>query len=85
MAHQGLNVIRFNNPICNFPLSECRERAADLMDGGATIWQKWTCDKCGSREMQKTPNIFFPFGECKCGHVTDIEASGCNYMLTRQL
>ena len=71
--------LKINLPIKDFPINECREGASRILDEGGTIWQKWTCERCGSREMQKTPNIFFPFCECQCGHVTSVER--CNYRI----
>ena len=49
---------------------------------GNTIHQKFTCDKCQSRQTIATPNKMFTTGICEsCGHVTDIVKKGCNSML----
>lgn len=78
-------IILRHNPVKDHPIEECKATATKKVTEGWTFYQKWTCEKCGSREVQKTPNVFFPFGECKCGHVTDIGARGCNYALMRPL
>lgn len=66
-------------PVSNHSLKECRAAAQHIIASGGTIWQKWTCDACGSRETNETPNVMLPFGKCKCGHTTDITERGCNY------
>jgi hypothetical protein len=46
-------------------------------------YQKFTCEKCGSRQTMETPNTFYLLGECEeCKHVTDIKKKGCGYMAT---
>lgn len=61
---------------------ECIERAAPLIESGATIHQKFTCLACGSRQTMAEANKFFTRGKCEeCGHITNIEAQGCNYLV----
>jgi uncharacterized Zn finger protein len=56
---------------------------ADRLIGmGAQVFQKFTCEKCGSRQTIMTPNTFYATGQCEeCGHITDIVKRGCNYMV----
>jgi hypothetical protein len=66
----------------DFPLNEVADKAAAVIKVGATVLQKFTCDKCGSRQTMDQPNTFFLRGSCEeCGYVTDIEAKGCNYVI----
>lgn len=59
----------------------CRD-ADKLVHKGATVYQKWTCDSCGERVTANNPNSFTTLGLHEdCGHVTDIKAKGCGYML----
>jgi hypothetical protein len=51
-------------------------------DSGATVYFKWTCENCLSRQTFDVPNTLYKLGECEeCGHVTNIERRGCNYLL----
>ena len=46
-------------------------------------YQKFTCEKCGSRQTMEEPNTFYLEGACEeCKHVTDIRKKGCGYMAT---
>jgi hypothetical protein len=68
----------------DYPLQECAEAAAKYIEHGGTVFQKFTCEKCGQRLRIDEPNKFFPSGSCDfCGHVTNIEKRGCNYALIR--
>lgn len=70
----------------DYPINECIEVANKYIENGAKVYQKFTCDKCGSRQTMDEPNTFFKTGRCEaCGHVTDIEKRGCNYMVHFQL
>ena len=69
----------------NFPIEECAAAAEKLIADGATIYQKFTCGKCGSRQTISEPDKFFTTGKCEeCGHVTNIAMSGCNYLIVAQ-
>jgi rRNA maturation protein Nop10 len=47
-----------------------------------TFFQKFTCTNCGQRLTIHEPNKFYTHADCdRCGHVTDIQASGCNYAM----
>lgn len=67
------------------PFYEVAERAEQVLEsyhGAATIFQKWSCAECGARQTMDIPNTFFTVGQCEeCGGITDIVATGCNYML----
>jgi acetone carboxylase gamma subunit len=66
----------------DFPLRDCYNTASKLVDEGHTVYQKFTCGKCGERQTIDDPNAFYTSGKCEeCGHVTDIEKAGCNYLL----
>jgi len=56
-------------------------RSADAArEHGATVFQKWRCAKCNSRQTIPDANVFFHFGQCEdCGHVTDLRPA-CGYM-----
>lgn len=71
--------IRYND----YPLQECADAAEKLAAKGLFVFQKFTCDGCGSRQTMDTPNQFFTSGKCEeCGTVTDIKKKGCNYLVT---
>jgi hypothetical protein len=64
------------------PFDECIETASQLIDEGATIYQKFTCRNCNSRQTIDEPNKFFTHGKCEeCQHITDLRFAGCNYLL----
>jgi ribosomal protein S27E len=66
----------------DYPFYEAAREAQALMEDGHTIFQKFTCGGCGSRQTMGQPNKFFIKGQCEeCGAETDIEARGCNYMV----
>jgi len=49
---------------------------------GRLCYQKYTCEKCKQRLTMEEPNVLYKTGSCEtCGHVTDIEKQGCNYLL----
>lgn len=51
-------------------------------EAGRLCYQKFSCSKCGQRLTMETPNVFHRTGSCdQCGHITDIEKQGCNYLL----
>jgi transcription elongation factor Elf1 len=64
------------------PFYETVDKATELIEKGAKVWQKFTCAKCGSRQTMDQENTFYTLGTCEeCGFQTDIEKQGCNYML----
>lgn len=70
--------MRYND----YPLKECIEAADKIVARGGTVYQKWTCSGCGGRITANNPNTFTVTGHCEdCGHITDIAARGCNYLV----
>lgn len=66
----------------DYPLLECAENAKRLTEKGAVVYQKFTCEKCGSRQTIDKPNTFYTSASCEeCGYVTDIAKNGCNFLL----
>jgi predicted RNA-binding Zn-ribbon protein involved in translation (DUF1610 family) len=66
----------------DFPLDEVFARAQEVVDHGHRVHQKFTCAACGQRLTMEEPNKFWTKGTCdKCGHVTDIRADGCNFLV----
>lgn len=64
----------------DYPLLDMAAEAAKHIDQGSTVWQKWTCGHCGSRQTMENPNVFYKSGHCEeCGQVTTIEK--CGYTL----
>jgi len=65
----------------DFPFMDVYNKAKKLADTGAKVYQKFTCDGCGSRLTIEEPNVFHELGTCdKCPTVTDIKKKGCNFM-----
>ena len=49
------------------------EEASKVNEAGSTVYFKFTCAKCGSRQTFPEPNSFYITGECEeCKHVTDL-------------
>ena len=67
--------------MADHPIQEILKTADELIKAGHEVFQKFTCDKCESRQTIDEPNVFYSSGKCEeCGHVTDIEKKGCNYL-----
>lgn len=65
----------------NIPLNEAVARAEEWIKQGATIFQKFTCASCGSRQTIDVPNTFYRSARCEeCSHITDLDACGCGFM-----
>jgi predicted RNA-binding Zn-ribbon protein involved in translation (DUF1610 family) len=65
----------------NHPFLEVAATAEAVIAKGGKVFQKYTCSSCGQRLAMDKPNVFYKTGECdQCGAVTDIEATGCNYL-----
>ena len=70
------------NDSLNFPFSEVAEGAKQQVEAGNTVFQKWTCEQCLTRQTMDVESKFSTHGQCQeCGHVTDIRETGCNYTL----
>lgn len=68
----------------DYPIEECAAAAFEKVQRGATIYQKWTCAHCGSRQTMDEPNKFFRAGICEeCKGQSPIVK--CNYMLHMQI
>jgi len=64
------------------PFNECVRDAEKLMQAGHKIFQQFNCSRCGAKQTMETPDVFYRTGQCEeCGHITDIEKNGCNYMV----
>ncbi len=64
----------------DFPFNDVVREATAAINRGMTVYQKFTCAKCGSRQTMTEPNVFFQFGKCeRCGFETDLVMLGCNY------
>jgi len=64
------------------PFNECVTAAEEFMNRGHRIFQQFNCAACGAKQTMDIPNVFYRTGKCEeCGHVTNIEKDGCNYML----
>lgn len=62
------------------PVEEIARQADVQIQLGFTIWQKWTCQHCGSRQTMAEPNLLFRSGNCQeCGKTSTIEV--CGFML----
>lgn len=67
----------------DYPLQECADTVQAYIDNGMYVYQKFTCDHCGSRQTMGDANVFYKTGTCEeCKKVTDIDKKGCNYLLT---
>ena len=68
----------------DYPIEDILEAFKELTAKGDTLFQKWTCAGCGSRQTMEQPNLVFAHGTCEeCGDITEIKA--CNYLLIRNL
>ena len=67
----------------DFPFDEVIKKASELIKTqGAIIYQKFSCAKCGTRQTIDVPNVFYTQGQCEeCGHISNLKAQGCNYLL----
>jgi predicted RNA-binding Zn-ribbon protein involved in translation (DUF1610 family) len=68
----------------DYPFAEVTRKAAHLSSEGHDVHQKFTCSSCGKRVRVRTPNFFLSQVVCsKCGKVTDVSRTGCNYEIAR--
>lgn len=66
----------------NFPFDEVCRHAEALATAGALVFQKYSCEECHARLTMEERNTFYTQGSCdQCGHITDIRATGCNFLL----
>lgn len=64
------------------PMKEVYENANRILrESGGTVYFKFTCENCLTRQTFDKPNILYKEGKCEeCGHVTNIELRGCNFL-----
>ena len=68
------------------PFYEVAEKAHEQMCRGHSIHQKFTCQRCGSRQTMAEANKLFEKGECEeCGGITDLVVNGCNFVLVARV
>ena len=66
------------------PWDEVLRNAEQKIAAGWTVYQKFSCSRCGQRLTMEVPNTFYPSGNCdKCGTLTDIKVAGCNFMAVK--
>jgi hypothetical protein len=66
------------------PIEEIAALADEQIKKGFTIWMKWTCPSCGSRQTMDEPNLLYRSGICQaCGETNDITV--CGFMLANDL
>jgi hypothetical protein len=64
-----------------YPFHDVAKTAARRMAEGWDIHQQFTCSGCGVKQTMGDKNRFFTEGKCEeCGHITDIQRNGCNFM-----
>jgi len=57
--------------------------AVEQIEMGRKVYQQFNCGKCGAKQTMDIPDTFYQHGICEeCGHDTDIEKAGFNYMVT---
>jgi hypothetical protein len=65
-----------------YPFYKVAEQATLQVLLGNTVHQQFLCSNCGVKQTMAEENKWFTQGVCEeCGHTTDIEAAGCNYMM----
>lgn len=67
----------------DYPIEEVQQTLIKLNRIRPVHWhQKFTCEKCGSRQTMEDMDKLYAFGKCEeCGHTTDLRVAGCNYLL----
>lgn len=69
-----------------YPLLDCAEAADKLITDGATVYQQFECAQCGAKQTMEEADVFYTEGKCEeCGTVTDIAATGCNYLVVKRV
>jgi hypothetical protein len=64
----------------DLPIDTIAKLGAEQIDKGFTLWQKWSCTHCGSRQTMEEPNILYRSGECQaCGRISPIVV--CGFMI----
>lgn len=65
---------------------EWLERASRLVQKGATVWLKCTCQNCHARIVSEEENTLYETGYecCNCGEITKPRAFGFMVMFKRR-
>ena len=69
----------------DWSLAACIKKAAMYTEQGYDVFQKFSCEKCGQRNTSTESNSFPAVGKCECGHETDLQKRGCNYVIKRRV
>jgi hypothetical protein len=65
------------------PFYDVAKNAQSKIAEGWETYQQFNCAHCGAKQTMPDANVFHKKGKCEeCGHVTDIERDGCNFMAT---
>lgn len=73
-----------SGPYDDYPFDDVVREAEALGKAGYLAFQKYSCGECGQRLTMESPGMFYTKGQCdRCGAITDIKATGCNYMLIK--
>lgn len=65
-----------------FPLLAVAQEASLVVAMGHIVYQQFLCSGCKVKQTMEVPNTFFAQGKCEaCGHMTDIQKDGCNYIV----
>jgi len=63
------------------PFYDVAANADRKIKEGWTTHQQFNCAGCGQKQTMPDENVFHKKGKCEeCGHITDIERDGCNFM-----
>lgn len=69
----------------DYPFEDIAAAVDRLAAKGWQCFQKFTCEKCSNRLTMDEPNVLYETGTCDvCGHVSNIKANGCNYLVVGQ-
>jgi len=70
----------------DYPFADVYKTADDMIRKGWTVYQKFTCEQCKTRQTIDVPNTFYTEGSCEeCKHITDLRKAGCNLLIMRGL
>jgi len=65
------------------PWKEALRGAVEQINRGRNVYQQFNCSRCGTKQTMDTANTFYQHGICEeCGHDTNIQEAGFNYMVT---
>lgn len=67
-----------------YPFYEIAAAIDEKIKHGFDIYQQFNCAKCGTKQTMPDANVLYKLGICEeCGHTTNIEHDGCNYMAAK--